>query len=49
MRTAEDYSELRDNRMDNFDFKAELKKLNKHMVGDYVVVNTTKGPHTDDM
>ena len=34
--------------MYNLDFKQELKKLNKHVKGNYVVLNRTKEPNLDD-
>ena len=34
--------------MHNLDFRAELKKLNKHVKGNYVVLNRTKEPNLDD-
>ena len=34
--------------MYHLDFKEELKKLNKHVKGNYVVLNRTKEPNLDD-
>lgn len=47
MRNKMDFLREDDDQTRNLDFKTELKKLNKHVVGNYVVLNRTKRPDLD--
>ena len=42
MRNAEDFLRENEDQTRDLNFKDELKKLNKHMRGNYVVFNRTK-------
>ena len=48
MRKESDFMREDDDQTRNLDFKAELGKLNKHLRGNYVVLNRTKSPNLDD-
>ena len=48
MRSEEDFSRESDDQMRDLDFKTELKKLNKHLDGNYVVLNRSTKVLEDD-
>ena len=48
MRNKEDFSRTDDDQTANLDFKSELRKLNKHLQGNYVVMNRSKNANPDD-
>ena len=47
MRTETDYVRTSEDQTHGLDFRKELKKLNKHTQGNYVVLNRTKRPNVD--
>ena len=47
MRNWEDFRREDDDQTRGLVFKDELKKLNKHVQGDYVVLNRTASPNLD--
>ena len=48
MRNEDDFLRDDDDQMRGLDFRAELKKLNKHVQGNYVVLNKTSAPNADE-
>ena len=47
MRNEKDFLSAADDQQHNIDFKKELTKLNKHVRGNYVVLNRTKSVNPD--
>ena len=48
MRNESDFLREDDDQTRHLNFKDELKKLNRHLQGNYVVLNRTKEPNLDD-
>ena len=47
MRSNDDFAKAEDDQTRNLNFKQELSKLNKHVRGNYVVLNRTHKPNLD--